>query len=299
MKRLSLILGLLIFLTSANFGQELAATVKMNIEQLPNSSKDRIRGFDKVVEDYLNNNRFTTIPWESEDRINCTVDIFFNGGINNKYSAQVVITSQRPVYQSERVSLMLRIQDSEWSFFYEENQALYYNQTDFDPLTSFLDFYANLIIGYDLDSYEPLGGSRQFERAYEIAVLGASSGYSGGWELKSTSYNKRSFIDEISDAKFNKFRQLFFDYHYNGIDIYTQNKLKAQANMSFLFDHLYENINKLGTRSVLLRIFFEAKNGEIVDYLSDAPNAEELFQKLRVVDPAHLSKYDKVLEENL
>ena len=299
MKRITIILILIIAASVANYGQELAAKVKVNYEQLPNASKERLKNFAREVENYLSSNRFTSIPWEQEDRINCTFNIFFIAGSNNKYSAQVVITSQRPVYESNRVSLMLRIQDSEWGFFYEENQALYHNQTDFDALTSFLDFYANVIIGYDLDSYEPLGGSRQFERAYEIAVLGASSANPGAWQLKSSSYNKRSFIDEISDAKFNQFRREFFNYHYNGIDLYSQNPAEAQKNISRLFDHLYKNIDKLGTRSVLLKVFFEAKNGEIVEYLNSAKNAETVFRKLKVVDPAHLSKYDKVLEENL
>ena len=111
---------------------------------------------------------------------------------------------------------MLRIQDQKWQFKYEQGQALYFNQTDFDPLTSFLDFYAYVIIAYDMDSFEPLGGTEYFQKAFDISVLGGSSRYSDGWQLSSESYNKRSFIESFTNANFQQFRQDFFEYHYNG-----------------------------------------------------------------------------------
>lgn len=282
-----------LFAVSIN-SKELSATVTVNYEQLETSAKERLVNFSRQVEDYLNNSSFTNLVWEGEP-IKCSFNIFFMAASDDlTYTAQVVVTSQRPVYKSQNSSLMLRIQDQKWQFKYEQGQALYFNQTDFDPLTSFLDFYAYVIIAYDMDSFEPLGGTEYFQKAFDISVLGGSSRYSDGWQLSSESYNKRSFIESFTNANFQQFRQDFFEYHYNGLDIYSTDKYAAQNKMVRLINNLFEKRDKIERRSVLLKIFFDAKSGEMVDYLKDFPNLQ-IFEKLKKIDPAHISKYDEAL----
>ena len=294
MKRFSLMFLIFISLINILGSKELAATVTVNYEQLETSGKERLVDFSRRVEDYLNNTSFTDLVWEGEP-IKCSFTIFFMGASDDlTYTAQVVVTSQRPIYRSQNSSLMLRIQDQKWQFKYEQGQALYFNQTDFDPLTSFLDFYAYLIIAYDMDSFEPLGGTQYFQKAFEISVLGGSSRFSDGWSLSSESYNKRGFIENITNANFQQFRQDFFEYHFNGLDLYSTNKAEAQNKMVQLINNLFEKRDKIERRSVLLKIFFDAKSGEIVDYLKDFPN-KEIFDKLKRIDPAHISKYDEAL----
>ena len=48
---------------------------------------------------------------------------------------------------------------------------------EFDPFVSFLDYYAFLIIGIDMDSYAPLGGTEYFTQASDIAMFGSNSGH--------------------------------------------------------------------------------------------------------------------------
>ena len=61
-----------------------------------------------------------------------------------------------------------------------------------------------------------------------------------------------------------------------------------------LINNLFEKRDKIERRSVLLKIFFDAKSGEMVDYLKDFPNLQ-IFEKLKKIDPAHISKYDEAL----
>ena len=172
-----LIIILLIFLTGTSIAQELNARVTVNYEQLNTQSKEKLQTFGRDVQDYLNNNKFAGDGWEGEP-INCNFSIFFTSGDENSYSAQVVITSQRPVYNSENSTLMLLVQDGSWNFNYEQNQTFYFNPRDFDPLFSFLDYYAYVILGFDMDSYVPQGGTEYFNRASEIAIFGSNSAYS-------------------------------------------------------------------------------------------------------------------------
>ncbi len=301
---MKLIIILLILFPSLISAQELKATVSVNYESLDIVYRERLRDFARNVEDYLNTNRFTNISWKEEDKIECQFAIFFTSGAGEvNYAAQVVVTSQRPVFKvigdeaikTDEKSLVLRIQDKDWRFRFEQGQTFYFNQTDFDALTSFLDFYACMIIGFDSDSYDKLGGSELFAKAYDIAVLGASSQFSEGWNLESTSYNKRALVQDLADEKFQGFRQDITDYYFNGIDLLKTDKEFAQENMAKLINNLFDKIKQINRRSVLLRTFFEAKAREIADYLADYKDPK-IFEKLKAIDPAHISVYDEVLK---
>jgi len=275
-------------------GQELSANVLVNVEQLSTEQKDKVRNFKQDLENYLNNTQFTENTWDW-DKISCTFNIFFISGTGTNYSAQVVVTSQRPVDQSNRKSLILNIMDQQWKFNYEEGQSMYFKQTDFDPFLSFLDFYAYLIIGFDSDTYEVSGGSEWFNKALEVVVKGAGSNNKLGWEYQSASYNKRALLDDVMSAKFQQLREDYYNYHFNGLDIYTRDKKKAQANIVILINHLKEKIDQIDPRSVLMRVFFNAKAGEMVDYLMDYPD-KSIFNTLIKIDNSNMSKYEKALE---
>ena len=49
-----------------------------------------------------------------------------------------------------------------------------------------------------------------------------------------------------------------------------------------------------GINSVLLRTFFDAKNGEIIDHLREYPD-RSIFAKLAKVDPPHAAKYQELI----
>ena len=59
-------------------------------------------------------------------------------------------------------------------FPYEPGRKIYYT-TIFEPLASFLDYYAFMFIATELDTYEYMGGTTFFNRALELADLGRDS----------------------------------------------------------------------------------------------------------------------------
>lgn len=289
------VMALIFFLPVFYLAQELEARVDINYEQLPNAYKDKIVGFGQQVSDYLNSTQFTGRAWEWQ-RIKCSFNIFFTSGSGEtKYSAQVVITSQRPIEGLEKSTLMLSIMDNSWQFEYEKNQPLYFNQTDFDPLTSFLDFYAYLILGIDSDSYEPFAGSEFYKECLNITVLGSNTAYADSWILKSTSYNKRALIEDLLDANYQRFRKNFTDYHYNGLDVYYRDKSRTYESIKNLVKDLEDLKKKINKRSVLMNVFFDAKSGEIISYMKEAGD-ESIFETLKQVDPARISKYIEATE---
>lgn len=288
------IIVLLLLLPVVLFGQELNAKVELNYEQLPNEAKERLKNFDKDIADYLNNNRFSDINWEWE-KIDCKFTIFFLNADETKYKAQLVVTSQRPIENSQNNSLMLNIKDDKWNFNYEPNQSMMFNPADFNPLLSFLNYYAYVIIGFDADSFNPNGGNSLFNKALDLCVRGGSSTSPDGWEFSRDSFNRRALINDLLSGAFSQFREDYFEYHYNGLDIYNQDKKLAQQNIVRLINNFYEKKDMIDSRSVLKRVFFSAKAGEIVQYLSDYPD-KTVFEKLMVIDPPNTSKYQAALE---
>ncbi|NLT51653.1 MAG: DUF4835 family protein [Ignavibacteria bacterium] len=285
------ILFFFLFASVINFAQELEATVTINKEQLTLKYKDLVADFSNTVETYLNTTSFTETAWEGE-KIKCNFNVFFvNGSDEVNYSAHVVITSQRDVYNSSSKSLMLSIMDDSWKFRYEPRQTMRFDPLNFDPLTSFLDFYAYLIIGYELDSYKEFSGSEMYQKAYNLAILGNNSEYKKGWELDRSSYNKRGLLDEMMGEKYSQVRDDFFNYHYNGLDLLADERETGIKNIKKMLNNILENQPKY-TRSVFLKVFFDAKNGELIEIFRKE-NDPEIFELLRKIDPAHISKYNE------
>jgi hypothetical protein len=242
----------------------------------------------------MNTTRFTNEDWGL--KIDCTLSIFFiSAGSDVDYSAQIVVVSQRPINQSTKNTSMLTLNDGQWQFKYQKGQAMYPNQTTFDPLTSLLDFYAMIIIGMDMDTFEYLGGTTYFKRAQDIVNLGNTSSSNLGWQSSSSVYSRWGLLNDILSEKYSAFRGAIFSYHQYGLDSFSKNGDAALQNIINLIDVLWEMYEKTGNiNSVFVRTFFDAKHGEIIDYLKSKPN-EEIFAKLKKIDPPHSSKYDAVI----
>jgi hypothetical protein len=302
MKKVVLLIGLMILMPILIDAQELDATVTVNSEQLSTAERERVENFGKQIQDYLNNNKYTNQPWDGE-KIKCYFNVVFQGSSDEvTYSAQLVVASQRPIYGTNTSSKMLYVLDNSWKFKYEKNQAMYFNQTDFDPLTSFLDYYAYVIIGLDSDSFYSLGGSEYFQKALDITVKGGASSFAKGWQTESTAFNRRAFIDNLLNSKYQVFRQDYFNYHYNGIDLIGSSKPEMRQmginNIVKLIKNLDRMKDQVDWRSVLLRTFFDAKAIEFVEILRGYAD-KTIFDSLKKVDPSHTAKYEEAKDQAL
>jgi hypothetical protein len=287
------ILFILVFLANINFAQELNCLVTVNMEKLQSAARDPLKDFQSVIDDYLNKNKFTTERWAGA-RIDCSMSILFQTADNNSYTAQVIVTSQRPLYHSQQNSLMLNVNDGSWSFIYQKGQTLTPNQTNYDPITSFLDYYAFLIIGLDADSFDKLAGSRYFVKALDLVNLGATSQYSSGWQNSSAAYSRRGLVEDLINERYRAFREAYYEYHYNGLDVMNWNKDIGLKNMSKLVFTIDNMRAKMDLNSVLMKVFFDSKSGEMAQYFKDYPN-RDIYTTLKKIDPAHAKKYDDAL----
>jgi len=284
---------LILFMPVILLGQEFNAKVIVNMDALNPGIKEKLENFGPSLEDYINKTKFTNKSWEGE-RIACTFNIIFSSATdNNVYTAQLIVNGLRPIEGTQRNSPTLYVLDSPWSFQYEKNQSFYFDQAVIDPITGMMDFYAYLMLGFDGDSYQKMGGSDYFKKAYEIALRGASSSkYAANWEYSSSAYNKRGLLENLLDEKYGQFRIDYYNYHYNGIDLISNpNKYDyAIKNIVALIKNIEKVRERLDSRSVLLTVFFNAKAPEICESLKNYPD-KDIFYTLKKIDPLHISKY--------
>ena len=275
------------------FSQELDCTVTLNTDNLSSSQKDLLSDFQQNVSDYMNKTHFTSDEWEG-GKINCTMSIFILSSTNDiNFTAQVVVTSQRPIYETDKNSLMLSINDGQWSFTYQKGQGLYYDKNNFESVSSLLDYYAYVIIGFDLDSWQEFGGTPYFNEALNIVNMGAGSTFSTGWSRTSSGYNRAGLVENLLNDKYRPFREAFYQYYY-GIDVYEKNKQLGEKKIVQMIHTLNQLKDKIDFNSVLIRTFFDAKSGEIVQHLKDYPD-KSIFVMLSKIDPSHTSKYNAAI----
>lgn len=290
---MKLILTFLFALSSLLYSQELNCTVTVNSESLPVESRDRLSDFGDAVENYINQTRFTDDSWEYP-KINCAFSIFVTSASDEThYQAQIVVTSQRQIYKSNDNSLMLSINDNAWNFEYLKGQPLNNRQSIFDPITGLLNYYAYIILGFDADSWDELGGTVYFTDASDVVNLGSTSNFKTGWERNSSSYSRSGLVNDLLNEKYRPFREAIYGYYY-GIDIYSKNKAEGQAEIAKLVTALVNLKTKIDLTGVFIKVFFDAKYGEIIDRLKGYPD-KTIFEKLKKIDPAHIAKYDQAL----
>ena len=65
--------------------------------------------------------------------------------------------------------------------------------------------------------------------------------------------------------------------------------------MAKLIINLEKIRDQIDTRSVLMKVFFDAKAGEFVEYLKNYPD-KSIFISLKRLDPQHITKYDEAMK---
>jgi len=278
-----------------SLSQELDCDVTVNYESLPSYNKEQLTDFAHQVKNYMNQYSWTGKNYGNE-KIKCSINIFFLGASgDNKYTVQAFVGSQRPIYVNDSASNhdtpILRIMDDKWQFTYVKNQPLYHNEYRADALLNVLDFYAYVIIGFDNDSFDPLGGTKEFQKAAEIANLAATNSPTG-WEPSGASYTRMRLINELLSAKYQVFRQTFYNYHYNGLDMMGTDSRAALDTVLTSLKTISDLRSTIDAQSLLVKIFFDTKYMEIADLFLQYPN-RSVYATLAAYDPSHQQTYDQ------
>ena len=158
---------------------------------------------------------FENTEWDEEYSdldISLNIQIIFEG-ISSKGSAQIYLS--QALFSN---GIDQRYFDKSFQFTYNESGSLYYDVVLFNPLSSFLAYYANLILAGEADTYDFKGGNKFYEIARAIALRGAASDYSRGWSERIRTENLLS-----SNHGLRKVRLAT----YYGIELFEYGKLES------------------------------------------------------------------------
>ncbi|MCK5571757.1 MAG: DUF4835 family protein, partial [Bacteroidetes bacterium] len=183
-----LISAVSLFMSAPSAAQMVDCVVEVDYEAVSTTHKDLLRNFQSDVSNYVNN--YNWGEGNPEEKVACILNIFIRSAIGeNRYSAQVFVGSSRPIYNIQENTAVIRLMDELWEFGYIQDRPFEHNLYTYQSVASFLDFYMLLIMGFDYDTYEKLGGTPYFQMASEIASKGRSRG-ENGWYVTGGTYSR-------------------------------------------------------------------------------------------------------------
>ena len=274
--------------------QELNCIVTVNYQALSGTDYSFLQEMKDRVTEYINKRQWTEDRFEEKERIDCTISIVFSEATSlTRFRARLVLGTKRPIFGTAQQSNVLQISDESLVFEYSQGTPLIYEPDRYHPLTSVLNFYAHIMLGFDYDTFDSQGGQEQFKKAQRIAEIAQSSG-AAGWTSIGGDQSKGELISQIMDPRYSTLRNLYFDYHYGVLDHFVKDPDEARTKMLGLVQSLV-GLREEVSRAYYLDQFFSAKYLEIANVFRSSQQATQAFDALSKMDPAHLSDYSQMI----
>ena len=283
--------------------QEFNCTVSINKERVTNQNNPVFDQIKQGIFNLFNTTVWTKEEFKEEEKIKCNITLLFTNGTdanNNNFEAEVQIESYRPVYGTNYQSSTFLFQDMNWRFSYLSGQPLNYSKNfTNDNLVFLVSFYAYLILGYDFDSFSPLGGTSYFQEALTI-VNNAQQFFNNdnfGWTSRQAR-NRYWFAQHLTGGSYEIFRKNCYDYHLQGLDKFESNPNQARTNMITILKTAKE-LRNITPISITLDTFINTKSQELYSAFSkaDLDVKKELVTLIEEVFPSKAPVFRKILKE--
>lgn len=295
LNKLILLLGLCT-LPSFSSAQELNCMVSVISPRIQLSDKRVFTTLQTSIMEFMNNTRWTSDKYKNEEKIECSIQIEIVERVgSDEFKATIQVSSRRPVYGTSYNSPLLNYKDDDYNFRYVEYQPFEYNDGQVNPnLVMVLAYYAYTIIGFDYDSYSPLGGGPYFAKAQAIVANSANSA-EPGWKAFEGLRNRFWLMENINNPIYKPIRQFYYDFHRKGLDMMSKKRDESVRLIGSSLEKL-RRVHNDKPLSVFMKTLFDAKADEMVNLFKDAPNDVKTIAKetLSTIDPINTSKYQKI-----
>lgn len=289
MKKLFCIFVLFCF-TNTLFSQELFAGVTVNSQQLGGSNQQVYKNLEKSIRDFINNTSWTGKKLQNFEKIKCNFSFVIGGREGNKFNGTLVVQSVRPVFNSTYESPLININDTKIVFEYVENENLIFNERQFSGknLTDIISFYVYLILGYDADSFQNMGGQQWFTKSQQISRNAMNKGFEG-WATVEGPRTRAALIDGIINPNISTLRSSFYTYHRNGLD--NLNNQDQSAPKKIIADAILKlkQYESNFQQNYTINLFLDTKAGEIFEIFNSnnngSVNMNDLKQLMTVFSP--------------
>lgn len=259
-----------LFLLCATFpihAQELDAKVNINTSKVGATDKSVFDNLQQTLEQFVNERQWTELQFQKNERISCSFNITVNkyDKTTNQFECTAQVQANRPVFNSQYTTTLYNNQDGDFNFQFAEFDQLNYNDETVDnQLTALVAYYAYLIIGLDLDSFSPMGGTDVLQRCMNLVNNAQALEYTG-WKSFETSRNRFAIINDYLDEAMKPFRQFQYDYYRKGLDEMANNVERGRTNVTTAIEEQLKKAHEDKPLSLLPQIWTDYKRDELAN----------------------------------
>ena len=271
MKRLLLFLFLVGMCSLQAVAQELQVKVNVNHQQ--------IQGTDKSVFE------------------NLTITVTKYDASSNRFTCTAMIQASRPVFNSSYSTTIYNNRDRNFDFEFVQFDQLNFTEEVIDnQLMALVGYYAYLIIGIDLDTFSPMGGTDVLQRCMNL-VNNAQNLDFVGWKSFDDSRNRFAFINDYLDESMKPFRQLQYDYYRKGLDEMAQNVERGRTNVTTALETHLKQAHEDKPLSMVPQIWTDYKRDELANIYKGKGTQKEkesVYDVLFGINASQSASWDKI-----
>ena len=279
--------------------QQLNCEVVVNSNFINQTEKEIFINLERNIESFLNTNDWDNQSLKNFEKIDCTLIITVLSYSDSFFNCNFEIKSFRPVYNTDYNTNIFLFKDNGVSFNYESNQYILRSDSRFESdLASILEFYANLIIGLDKDSFAFNSGKSNFLNSKKILDFASSNSQSNMWSQNYNNgrINKYWLVENLVSSNYSTIKEIYYDYHRLGLDVLIEDKENALQTISQTIGK-FNLINRLRPNSIMQQMFFQSKNAEIVNLYKNHNNESYLINlknNLNRIAPFFSEKWNSI-----
>ena len=297
MRNLTTILFLL--LAALGFAQELQVKVNINHSQIQGTDDGVFDNLQQTLEQFVNERQWTALQFQENERIQCTMSITVTKYVReeNAFECTALIQANRPVYNSSYTTTLYNNKDANFNFtFAQFDQLNFTDETVDNQLTALIAYYAYLIIGLNLDSFAPQGGTDVLQRCMYLVNNAQDLGFPG-WKSFEDSRNRFAIINDYLDEQMHPFRQLQYDYYRKGLDEMANNAERGRTEISTALETGLKQAHENKPLSLLPQIWTDYKKDELVNIYKGKGTQKEkqaVNELLMSINASQSSSWEKI-----
>ena len=278
--------------------QELQVRVNINSSQVQGTDKSVFENLQQTLEQFLNEQQWTPLQFQQNERIQCSMNITvskYDASVN-RFTCSALIQASRPVYNSAYTTFVYSNNDKNFDFEFVQYDQLNFNEEVIDnQLVALCAYYALLIIGIDLDSFAPMGGTDILQRCMNLVNNAQNLSFTG-WKAFDDSRNRFAIINDYLNEAMTSFRQLQYDYYRQGLDEMASNAERGRTNVTTALQNL-KKAHEDRPLSSLPQIWTDYKKDELANIYKGKgtpKEKEEVYDLLFNINASQNNSWEKI-----
>lgn len=281
--------------------QELQVKININSSKVGATDKSVFDNLQETLEQFVNDRQWTDLQFQKNERIVCNFNITVNkyDKTTNAFECTAMIQANRPVYNAQYTTTLYNNKDADFNFEFAQFDQLNFNEETVDnQLTALMAYYAYLIIGLDLDSFSPMGGTDILQRCMNLVNNAQNLSFTG-WKAFENSKNRFAIINDYLDEAMKPFRQFQYDYYRTGLDEMANNVERGRTNVTTAIEKDLKKAHEDKPLSLLPQIWTDYKRDELANIYKGKGTQKEkesVFEILQGINASQNSSWNKIKE---